>query len=509
MPKTEAFKDHAAYLFLVTILASFIAGYWSVISKLIHRWNSGDDSYCFLIIPLFLYLCWEKRHRFRFAEFSWSIWGIIPTTLAILLMILGERGSAETLIYIGIWGCLVGIAVSLYGARIRHLAFPLLILFFIVTLPPFLNRLLTFKLKMVAGMLSADMLRMVGVTVVQEGNILDLGIGQLEVADACSGLRYFMPMILMGLLIGYFFTKGLWRKVLLLVLVVPLAILINAVRVFAAGMFTVAGHPELAQNLFHDFSGWLAFMLASLVLTAIAYLLMKTGPSPIVSEMQDAGAQPEGLQRPAILFLTICILLLAGGMIISHTSTTAHMPPRRNFIDFPLRIGAWEGTRMYLSDDILGALWADDYIYATYRSAASSDTISILIPFYAYQGTRHTSHAPQSCLLGGGWTLLSSADVEVEVVSNKHIPVRVMTLTKEDQHLLSSYFFLQRGRVITSPWMNKFYLLRDSLIRNRTDGALVRVELHMAGSQYLKKAQEELTAFIVRLWQILPDYVPE
>ncbi len=509
MSKTDSFKDHIKYVFLTIILAIFIAGYWTSISKLIHRWNSGDDNYCFLIIPLFLYLCWEKRQHFRFAEFSWSIWGIIPTTLAILLMILGERGSAETLIYIGFWGFLTGMAAILYGARIRHLAFPFLILFFIVPLPPFLNRLLTFKLKMVASMLSADMLRIAGVTVVQEGNILDLGLGQLEVADACSGLRYFMPMILMGLLIGYFFTKGLWRKSLLLVLVVPLAILINALRVFAAGMFTVTGHPELAQNLFHDISGWLAFMVAGLFLTAMAYLLTKIGPSPIVSDMQDNGAQTMGLQRPAVLSMTICAILLAGGMAISHASTTAHIPSRRSFIDFPMHIGEWEGTRTYLSEDILAALWADDYIYATYRSAASSDTISILIPFYTYQGTQHTAHAPQSCLLGGGWTLLSSADVAMAVTSNKQIPVRVMTLTKDNQHLLSSYFFLQRGRVITSPWMHKFYLLRDSLIRNRTDGALVRVELHMADSQSRDQAQAELSAFIVRLWQILPDYVPE
>jgi exosortase D (VPLPA-CTERM-specific) len=509
MPKTDSFKERVMNVFPLIILASFIAGYWTSISKLIHRWNSGDDNYCFLIIPLFLYLCWEKRRHFRFAEFSWSIWGLIPTTLAILMMILGERGSAETLIYIGFWGFLSGMATILYGGRIRHLAFPFLILFFIVPLPPFLNRLLTFKLKMVASMFSADMLRMVGVTVVQEGNILDLGIGQLEVADACSGLRYFMPMILMGLLIGYFFTKGLWKKVLLLVLVVPLSILINAVRVFSAGIFTVTGHPELAQNLFHDFSGWLAFMAAGLVLTAIAYLLMKIGPSPIVSEIQDAGSKPVGLQRPAVLSLIICILLLAGGMGINHASTTAHTPPHRNFLDFPIRIGEWEGTRMYLSDDILAALWADDYIYATYRSAASSDTISILIPFYAYQGTLHTAHAPQSCLLGGGWTLLSSSDVSIKVTPNKHIPVRVMILTKDNQHLLSSYFFLQRGRVIISPWMNKLYLLRDSLIRNRTDGALVRVELHLADSQSPEQAQAELSAFILRLWQILPDYVPE
>ena len=194
-----------------------------------------------------------------------------------MLIIIGELGSVRALMFMGIWGCVVGLCVMLYGKRTRHLAFPLLILFFIVPLPPFVNQVLTFKLKMAASKLSVWMLRAVGVSVVLEGNIIDIGVDKLQVVDACSGLRYFMPMILMAVLVGYFFVKGWWRWTVLILMIVPLSIIVNSVRIWISALLIVNGHPELARNLFHDFSGWLMFMIAGVILVVVALLLKRVG----------------------------------------------------------------------------------------------------------------------------------------------------------------------------------------------------------------------------------------
>ncbi len=217
------------FLFPALIFALFIASFWAAFYKMSIRWEGGDSDYCYLVVPLFAYLLWDKRKKpaqseedeklqnaenegFRFGEFSWNIFGLVPILLSIALIMVGEFGSVETLMYIGIWGCVVGIAYLLYGRRIRQLLFPLLILAFIVPLPAFINRTLTFQLKLAASSLATLMLRLSGVSVFQDGNIIDLGVTQLQVVDACSGLRYLMPLLLLGLLIGYFFSKGLWRR---------------------------------------------------------------------------------------------------------------------------------------------------------------------------------------------------------------------------------------------------------------------------------------------------------
>ena len=184
------------------------------------------------------------------------------------------------------------------------------------------------------------------------------------------------------------------------------------------------------------------------------------------------------------------------------------IPERASFDSFPIEIGRWQGKRHYLSNEILNSLWADDYVNAIYHKSGSPNQIYLLIPFYEYQATRHTAHTPQSCLLGSGWTLLDSGDRIVKVDPNRKIKIMTMILEKGNTKLLGSYFFLQRGRVITSPWLNKFYLIWDALGRRRTDGALVRVEMTVAPAQSVEDAYIILESFISPLWAHLPQYVP-
>jgi exosortase len=106
--------------------------------------------------------------------------------------------------YIELWSCVVGITFLLYGRRIRQFMYPLLILAFIVPLPPYINKVVTFQLKLAASSLATLMLRFSGVSVFQDGNIIDLWVTQLQVVVACSGLRYLMPLFMLALLIGYF-----------------------------------------------------------------------------------------------------------------------------------------------------------------------------------------------------------------------------------------------------------------------------------------------------------------
>ena len=621
------------YIFPALILAVFLIGYQAVFQKLFFRWGGGDNSYCYLIVPLFIYLLWDLRRSkdyglrikdpsslfelrrgkqraddrgqrseaglledqkvrksegekeangrecgFRFGEFSWSAWGLIPIVLSVLLIIVGEIGSVETLLYAGLWGCVAGTIFILYGLRSRHLIFPLFILFFIVPLPPFVNRILTFNLKLSASKLSVLMLQMTGVSVLQEGNIIDLGISQLQVADACSGLRYLMPMLLTALLVGYFFNKKLWQKIVLVLMVVPLSIFVNAVRIWITGMLTVNGYEKLAQSFFHDFSGWLIYMIAGAFLVVAALVLkrlskdqgsrikdqssrLKAKSSKLYSSNQlnqlnksnhlndhndpndlnehndpndpndldnpnnstnltnltnttnitnkTNKTNPTVWPKPILITITLCLLFAVSGWALKEIPSAGNLPQRTTFDSFPMQIGQWQGDRHYIPKEILDQLWADDYVSATFSKANSANQINLLIPFYQYQGTRHTAHAPQSCMLGAGWALFNSKDQTINLNPHGAIKIKTMTWQRDDYKLLGSYFFFQRGRVITSPWMNKFYLMWDAFTKRRTDGALVRVEMTVASGQPMDHAYKVLEGFIAELWPILPKYVPE
>jgi|GEM_PF-813173 len=605
------------YLFPALILGVFLIGYWPVFQKMMIRWDAGDSSYCYLIVPLFAYLLWDlrakgRRHSakgigqelenrkeergrdkdqglrdtgegldtpqtsnlkpnategiakgFAFGDFSWNMWGLVPIALSVLLVIIGEIGSVETFLYFGIWGCAVGMIFILYGRRLRYLVFPLLILLFIVPLPPFVNQMLTFQLKLMSSTLSVIFLRLTGISVLQQGNIIDLGVSQLQVVDACSGMRYLMPLLLTALLVGYFFNKKLWQKIVLVLVVLPLSIFVNAVRIWITGILTVNGYARLAQSFFHDFSGWLIYMIAGAVLVAAALVLRRIGSrikdqglrirgqgpevrsqekdqssklkaqgsklsssnelnqsnqSNLSSEIHDSeGHCPfhrdpsnhsTNWMKSALITVILCLLFAASGRAIKTLPSAGNLPQRTAFDSFPMKIGQWQGERHYLPKDILDQLWADDYISATYKQPGTANLINLFIPFYSYQGTRHTAHAPQSCMLGSGWALFNSNDRMINLNPHEKINIRTMTWKKGEYKLLGSYFFFQRGRVITSPYINKLYLMVDAFTKRRTDGALVRVEMPIAPGQSMETAYKTLEGFIAKIWPILPTYIP-
>ena len=550
--------------------------------------------------------------------------GFLPIVAAIFLIVVGELGSVETLMYIGLWGCVVGIVFLLYGWRIRHLAFPLLILAFIVPLPPYINRILTFQLKLAASAIATFMLRLSGVSVFLDGNIIDLGVTQLQVVEACSGLRYLMPLFLLALLIGYFFTKGWWRNGVLVLLVVPLSVFFNALRIWLSGILTVKGHPELVENFFHDFSGWVIFMMAGAILFGVTRIMNRVGrkeevkselksevpkvesenelkdqsskkkgnilaadarrftqlnsakqtiqgmdstgqaqtrkrdifpddavrekPSAAsqiednnnsgIEELRDSGIDndpnvpnapndqnvpneltpqtpntknqtpPIGFAKPIAITVIACLLFVGSGYALKKIPSATNLPERQSFQSFPINIGQWEGRRSYIPQEILDQLWADDYVEASFANPDTRNVIHLLIPFYEWQGTRHTIHAPQACLLGGGWALTGSKERMVTMEGGREIPVMTLMLEKGNAKIMGSYFFFQRGRVLTNPWMNKAYLMWDAFTKRRTDGALVRAELMMAPGQSVDDAWENLEGFITELWPILPRHIP-
>lgn len=508
------------YAFPGLILAAFVLGFLPLIQKIVMRWDNGDNSYCYLIVPLFVYLCWEKKNDFGFGRFSWSPWGLMPVVLSILVIIAGELGSMETLLYVGIWGAIVGVMVILYGLRLRQLLFPLLILAFMVPMPPFINNLLTFNLKLSASSLSVAMLRIAGVSVLQDGNIIDLGITQLQVVDACSGLRYFVSLILMALLFGYFYGKRMWQKIVLLIVVPPLSIVVNAFRIFATGMLHVWGHPELAENFFHDFSGWIIFTFAGAILFGCAMLLqrMESAIARRAKRQDEPSAvhgspftpiMPRNRWTPIAITMLLCVLFAGSGYALQSLPSSANLPARKSFDSFPMHIGDWQAQRSYLSEGILNSLWSDDYVTADYSRDDLPNQIHLLIPFYEYQGTRHTAHAPQSCMLGGGWVMIDSQDHTFQTENGRPLTLRTAIWQKDDTRLLGSYFFFQRGRVIVSPWMNKYWLMVDAFTRHRTDGALVRAEMTLAPHQSREDALRILEDFVGRMYAVLPAYVPE
>jgi exosortase D (VPLPA-CTERM-specific) len=498
------------FILYALALVSWVAIFWADFPVLVHFWNGEDYSHCYLIVPIIIYLVWNNRSRIAEASGGSGFFGYLLLLISILFLFIGRFGSLRYFVNLSMWASFCGMALVALGQRsFRALWLPMVIGVFAIPFPAFIDRLASFRLRLISSYLSEQVLRLLNIPVFREGNVIDLGVIQLQVVDACSGLRYLWPSILMALLVGWFFLKAPWKRIVLLLASIPVTIFSNAFRIALTGILTKFIDPVLAQGFFHDFSGWLVYVLSLGILWGITMLLASerdknSGDDVKPVDVARFNAVLPGAWNGAVV-LVLLATLWAGPFFLKQQQYTPH---RNRFTGLPMQVAQWQGKYSKLSEPVLKSLGLDDYMNGQFSTPGERGDIWVLVSWYAHQTVEHAAHAPTSCLLGGGWDMLSKR-VLPPVSGGRAFPVTQMVLGKGSQKLISNFWLLQRGRVVTSEWLNKWYLVQDALLQQRTDGALVRIEMAVPPGKTVEQVQETLNGFAASLRQELSVYLPE
>jgi EpsI family protein len=158
----------------------------------------------------------------------------------------------------------------------------------------------------------------------------------------------------------------------------------------------------------------------------------------------------------------------------------------------------------------LDALKLNDYLMAQYAQPGGTRSVNLYVAWYESQRAGRSVHSPRTCLPGGGWRIVDFRQIEVPGVEAAGQPLRVnralIGLGSEQQ--LVYYWFQQRGRIITNEYLAKWYLFWDSLTRNRTDGALVRLAVTLPNDLSSSTAEQDLVAFAREIEGVIEAYVP-
>ncbi|MFW5837517.1 MAG: exosortase C-terminal domain/associated protein EpsI, partial [Desulfovibrionaceae bacterium] len=453
--------------------------FWGDLPHLLRRWSTEDYSYCWLVLPLALYLGWERWREGRpFCRPSpWLGYACLALTLG--LYWLGRAGAMDSLVFAAMWATVLAAVLLSCGRRWAWaFKFPLLVLAFAVPPPPMLNRLLTFRLRLVSSRLAENIMHWLDITAFREGNVIDLGFLELHVVDACSGLRYVLPTLLIGLLAGHFLSRGVWRKVVVLALSAPVAVAANALRIAATGFLARHVSVETAEAFFHDVSGIAVYVLGLCVLLAAALLLNRVGPRSEPSQppprmrIQGPSLLAEEVTARYPVHLLLAALVLAGAVFAQKPLLQrTEAPERLPFSVFPSRIGDYRGASWKFSEEVEASLGADDYLTAAYRNPQTRRKIYMLISWYARQAPLRSAHNPVSCLLGGGgWSLAQDRTLPPSPAQGRDFSVGQLVLEKPGSRLLVYWWFEQAGRVVANEVENKMLLAYRALKSGRTDG---------------------------------------
>ena len=275
------------FLALSGIALPLIWVYSRTLFGLIGQWTSDDNySHGFLVVPLATYFVWERRGALTTAVARPSGLGLVAFALSLLMFMIGTLGAELFLTRVSLIGVLAGTVLLLYGpTHLRIAAFPLAFLLLMVPLPAIVFNQIAFPLQLLASNAGEWVIATAGVPVLRDGNILQLPSRTLEVAEACSGIRSLISLLMLSILLGYFTERRIWRRLMLAVATIPLAIVANAIRVAGTRLASEWISPAAADGFFHTFSGWLMFLVTCAGLLAIQNVLPRGRPRASASRL--------------------------------------------------------------------------------------------------------------------------------------------------------------------------------------------------------------------------------
>jgi exosortase len=238
--------------------------YAEVVAGLLRQWATDDNySHGFVVGPLAAFFVWERRKALATASIRPSAAGLAVLIASLLVFMAGRFGAELFLTRASLIGVLAGAVLFLWGpAHLRILAFPLAFLLLMVPLPAILFNQITFPLQLVASQAGELVISAAGVPVLREGNILQLPTRTLEVAEACSGIRSLVSLLMLSILLGYFADTRTGHRIVIALAAIPIAIVANALRVAGTGLASEWISPAAADGFFHSFSGWVVFVVA-------------------------------------------------------------------------------------------------------------------------------------------------------------------------------------------------------------------------------------------------------
>jgi exosortase D (VPLPA-CTERM-specific) len=464
-----------------------------------------------LMLVVSLFLLWRRKELLSYPDERGRSLGLVVILACILLYALSIKAGIQNMRHLSVLGAIFGLFLTFGGLTYARYVFPALILLpFVVPPPSFLNSNLSYGLQLFSSDVSVMWLRAVGITVYQDGNIIDLGKMKLEVAEACSGLRYLYPMVGLGALSGMLFDIHLWKRCLFLVLAAGVSIIMNSVRIFLTGAFVELTDMGVSEGFFHLFEGWVFFLISFMLTLAICWLTLTKKEKSTIGNGVLVVTPPmhpttSGLSRtPIYVALAMCVSLIP--LTVFLRAIEPIIPERATFSSFPLQINGMIAEEDQLPGIEQQILQMTDYFLGHYR-AKDLPIITLFVGYYDQQSAGRTPHSPRVCIPSGGWKIQDLTTIDLQK-DGQPVPVNRVMIGKGEQRLLVYYWFQQRGKFIANEYAAKFNLLMGGLTSNRTDGALVRLTMPITTEMSEVVADKRLAEFSTELFKVLPRYVP-
>lgn len=447
--------------------------------------------------------------------------GVAVVMLALLVGTLGRLAGISdivayaTIIWVG------GILLISFGwDRGKHMWPPVLHLVYMLPLPGVLYYKLSTWLQFVSSELGVWFLKLLTVPVFLEGNVIDLGVTKLHVAEACSGLRYLFPILSFSYIFAVLYRGPMWHKAILLISAVPITVLMNSVRIAIAGYIVNRWGLDWVEGFTHFFEGWVIFVACVALLFLLARILLVFHPRKpgLVDalDLETAGLAAQlgrlRLVQPSAALITAALVMVAAVLAwqaLPERGTGSIA--RQDFSTFPRTLGQWHqtGPAEVLGEGVARTLAADDYHQINLRADGVEAPVGLFTAWYDDQ-SQGGVHSPEICLPGNGWEIawLERTDLAPRLGADRPFQINRAIIQKGEQRMMVFYWFEQKGRRVAWDIAAKFYLMVDGITTGRTDGGLVRLTTPILRGESNDAAEARLLDVLKEVTGPLPRFMP-
>ncbi|MEX0645067.1 MAG: VPLPA-CTERM-specific exosortase XrtD [Parvularculaceae bacterium] len=496
--------------------AILVVLYWDALINLWSRWAGQQElSHSYFIPLISLWLVWTNRKAIGASVGAPSWAGAALIAVAGLFLLSGQLTHIFLLQHVGLVIAIAGLVAGFGGlSLLRATAVPVAFLFFAVPPPYWVITILSWKFQQMSSVIGVAMIQMMDIPVYLSGNVIDLGDYRLQVAEACSGLRYLFPFLSLGVMTAYLFRGPLWQKLAIVVATVPITVVMNSFRVAVTAALVQAYGVEHAEGALHFFEGWVVFVLCLIALfgvVALFCLFSKPRRNPLdalgAPELKPITPSKGRMSTP--LMATAIIGGLAATLALSQFASTESLviPDRRPFAAVPQEFAGWRAEVLAMDPSVAEALAADDTIVANLVSP-EGELVNIYLAYLDAQRDGRSWHSPRQCIPGGGWQIVKHDILKRKTVNGRSMAYNRLIIQQRDHQQLVYYWYDQRGRKLANEFVMKFWLIFDAVTRKRSDGAMVRLITPVTNAAGVEAADTTLQDTMARMETFLPAYVP-
>jgi EpsI family protein len=456
-------------LLLAILAVAYLAGYATVVGSFVSSWLGRDEySHGFLIPFISAYFVYQEREELRRVRPAPRILlGTAIVLLGSLLYLLGNRGGVVLVEQLAFLLLLPGLVILTLGPGVlRIVMLPLLYLGFMLPLIGDLGGGLYGPLQLTTAWLAEALLRLVGIPVLRTAETLHLPKVTLQVAEACSGVRYLISIVTVAVPAAIMTQRRWWRRTAIVLSAIVIGILANGVRVALIGFWVTYGSREVLHGPYHLLQGLFVSCVGYAFLLILAVVTREpaqqiTCPAPAAGGRDGAGERVSGAFRAAWL---IALVFVLGVPSYARLRELRSVRPAEGSPCLPSRIGQWEGTSPRRTTMVQQADYAAEKAYV----AGDGRRVEIAVGYFCSQRPGRRVTGLESVREH------SAAGVVPLVLSDgRKAEIRLATEDRDGTTRLTAYWFSIDGMVLASGLEATIRTAIDGLVRNRNNGSVV------------------------------------